>query len=133
MTKLIPAALRGELLSLPHWQEHLRTAIATMPEAVLASFAAAITEGAMRSWHAAGLLDDPERWAVERAAGIRAGAWDATREQVSRSWLLEQLYRWVVDDLDVEEGARRSTAELERLIAVQRSGGQGDPPVGRSR
>ena len=116
---MLPEEQWEQLRSLPDWQDRLYAALEAWPEATLVHLTVGITAGAMNYWQKQGLLDQPGWWEMMRLRCARAGAWDLTRDQVSRSWLKEQMFRWLAENLDFDEAVARSTGELARLIDLQ--------------
>ena len=116
---LLPDDQWRRLRSLPDWQDRLREAIDAFPEAQWLLLTANITAGALNHWQDQGLLGEPGWWETMRVRAARAGGWDLARDQISRSWLKEQMFRWLTDNLDVKEAAERSASELGRLIDLQ--------------
>lgn len=116
---LLPDEQWRQLRSLPDWQDRLRAAIDAYPEVRWLLLAVNITAGTLNHWASQGLLDQPGWWEAMRLRAARAGGWDLVRDQVSRSWLKEQMFRWMSENLDIHEAAERSAAELGRLIDLQ--------------
>lgn len=122
---MIPDDQWRQLRGLPDWQDRIREAINNFPEGRWLLLTASITAGALNHWQQQGLLDQPGWWEEMRVRAARAGGWDLARDQVSRSWLKEQMFRWMAENLDLQEAAERSASELGRLIDLQTSSSLG--------
>ncbi len=105
------------LTSQPGWQETLRERIERWPPAQRENLARTITAGIVDYWRTQGWTADY----VEHLKRVlaRAGAWDLDNDRVSISWLQEQMYRWMVENMTTEQMIRHSIGELERLIDFQ--------------
>lgn len=125
---LLPDAQWQLLRGLPDWQDRLRAALDAWPEGKLLHLTIGITAGAMEYWDKQGLLDQPGWWEETRIRAARAGGWDLTRDQVSRTWMKEQMFRWLAENLDFDEAVTRSTGELSRLIDLQATTDSGSGP-----
>jgi hypothetical protein len=118
---ILPDEQWRQMRSLPDWQDRLHAAIENFPEAQWLVLTIGITSGALDHWRQRGLLDQPGWWDEMRVRGARAGGWDLVNDQISRSWLKEQMFRWLADNLSIEEAAERSAGELVRLVEFQAS------------
>lgn len=118
---MIPDDQWLRLRNLPDWQDRIREAIDAFPEGRWLLLTVNITAGALNHWHNEGILEQPGWWQEIRVRAIRSGAWDPAKDLVSRSWLKEQMFHWMIENLDIEDAARRSASELRRLIDLQSS------------